>query len=152
MAKLEWQELVTLREKDTVLVVNTASMRGRTVYSFRLGKLRPDDSIAPFVPVDFRLDDGAVRTGPVIAPVCQLFVQASEHIQAHADEADKARAAKLHERDTKRVERQAANSKTSVGSGLARFTTQPKPKKHRDDVARRQRDQAIGASMKGKKS
>lgn len=152
MAKLEWQELETYRYKDTVLVVNFAVMRGRTVYSWRFGKLRADDSVAPFVPVDFRLDDGAVRTGPVIGPIANLLVQASERIQAHADEADKERAAKLHERDTTRMERQKANAKTSVGNGLSRFTTKPKDKKHRDDSARRQRDQAIGASMKGKKS
>lgn len=150
MAKLEWQELETFRYKDTVLVVNSASMRGRTVYSFRLGKLRPDDSVAPFVPVEFRLDDGAVRTGPVIGPIANLFVQAAERIQAHADEADKERAAKLHERDTQRMERQNANAKSSVGNGLSRFTTKPKDKKHRDDSARRQRDQDQRASMRGK--
>lgn len=151
MAKLEWQELETFRFKDIVLVVNVATMRGRTVYSWRFGKLRPDDSVAPFVPVEFRLDDGAVRTGPVIGPLANLFVQASERIQAHADEADKERAAKLHERDTQRMERQAANNKTSVGSGLSRFTNGQKPKKHRDEAGRRQRDQSIRAGMQGKK-
>lgn len=129
MAKLEWQELETFRFKDVALQVSHANIRGRTVYSFRLGKLRDDNSIAPFVPVEFRLDDGAVRTGPVIGPIANLFVQAAERIQAHADEADKERAAKLHERDTQRMERQNANANSSVGGGLARFTTQPKTKK-----------------------
>ena len=92
------------------------------MYSLKIGKLRDDDSIASFVPVDFRQDDGHAR-GPInlATTLADVLSEASAAINTHAAADDAQRIAGLVTRDENRAAHANTDRNSTVGKGLSRF-------------------------------
>lgn len=154
--KAEWQELSRTNEGGVTLVLSTATIRGRSVYSVRVGREREDGSIAPFFPLEFLQDDGATRSGVRLSHLHSLFMKAADTAHTHASEADAERATRLAERDHGRAERANANRnaprglRTLVNEDVG-YRRESKPNGGTNKEAKREKNRREREQMRGQK-
>lgn len=150
---LNWTPIGIATDNGIAIQVATTQIGGRAAYSFRIGKLRDDESIGAYIPVTrFANDDGVKRSKPDLRHLVTLLLQASDMIDTHVAEADAARLQTLCDRDERKAQRDSAHGNSRVGQGLGRFTSDEtrnnRTNNHTQNLAARRE---TGRARKGKK-
>jgi hypothetical protein len=146
---IQWEEVKSFSGKNgELLTVNAAMIHGRLRYNLRLGRKRDDDSLTPYIPVDFKHDDGAIRKGADPSELLRITTEAFAWIEVDAGESDKTRAEALHVRDSKRAEK-AGFQDLPATQGPGHDREIKAKKKKTSDASRAVRDGMKGNSNGG---
>lgn len=155
-----WEEINRFSNAIATVIVSCATFRGRTKYTIRIvtekeDARKPDSTfLSPYVSVEFKSDNGAIREGTMLHKLAELLLAAEEFVLRHAREADEKRANEVASRDESRAQRSEQHAHSHVGRGLSRFSNPDRERTNnsaKNREQKREENRARGTAMKGKK-